>query len=200
MNTAIVIILAYLIGSIPSGLWIGQLFYKTDIRQHGSGNLGATNTFRVLGKKAGAVVTVMDILKGTLATLLPTFAILSNSHVHPLVAGVIAVVGHMFPIFAKFRGGKAVATSAGVLLGYHWPIFVILLIAFLLCLKAFKMVSLASMFAAVVAFIYGLTYAVLDQEYLLFAVVIALATFVIYRHRANIKRIKEGTEPKVTWI
>ncbi|AMA62860.1 MAG: glycerol-3-phosphate 1-O-acyltransferase PlsY [Kurthia gibsonii] len=200
MNTAIVIILAYLIGSIPSGLWIGQLFYKTDIRQHGSGNLGATNTFRVLGKKAGAVVTVMDILKGTLATLLPTFAILSNSHVHPLVAGVIAVVGHMFPIFAKFRGGKAVATSAGVLLGYHWPIFVILLIAFLLCLKAFKMVSLASMFAAVVAFIYGLTYAVLDQEYLLFAVVTALATFVIYRHRANIKRIKEGTEPKVTWI
>lgn len=200
MNTAIVIILAYLIGSIPSGLWIGQLFYKTDIRQHGSGNLGATNTFRVLGKKAGAVVTVMDILKGTLATLLPTFAILSNSHVHPLVAGVIAVVGHMFPIFAKFRGGKAVATSAGVLLGYHWPIFVILLIAFLLCLKAFKIVSLASMFAAVVAFIYGLTYAVLDQEYLLFAVVTALATFVIYRHRANIKRIKEGTEPKVTWI
>lgn len=200
MNTAIVIILAYLIGSIPSGLWIGQLFYKTDIRQHGSGNLGATNTFRVLGKKAGAVVTVMDILKGTLATLLPTFAILSNSHVHPLVAGVIAVVGHMFPIFAKFRGGKAVATSAGVLLGYHWPIFVILLIAFLLCLKAFKMVSLASMFAAIVAFIYGLTYAVLDQEYLLFAVVTALATFVIYRHRANIKRIKEGTEPKVTWI
>lgn len=200
MNTAIVIILAYLIGSIPSGLWIGQLFYKTDIRQHGSGNLGATNTFRVLGKKAGAVVTVMDILKGTLATLLPTFAILSNSHVHPLVAGVIAVVGHMFPIFAKFRGGKAVATSAGVLLGYHWPIFVILLIAFLLCLKAFKMVSLASMFAAVVAFIYGLTYAVLDQEYLLFAVVTVLATFVIYRHRANIKRIKEGTEPKVTWI
>lgn len=200
MNTAIVIILAYLIGSIPSGLWIGQLFYKTDIRQHGSGNLGATNTFRVLGKKAGAVVTVMDILKGTLATLLPTFAILSNSHVHPLVAGVIAVVGHMFPIFAKFRGGKAVATSAGVLLGYHWPIFVILLIAFLLCLKAFKMVSLASMFAAVVAFIYGLTYAVLDQEYLLFAVVTALVTFVIYRHRANIKRIKEGTEPKVTWI
>ncbi|GED19081.1 MULTISPECIES: glycerol-3-phosphate 1-O-acyltransferase PlsY [Kurthia] len=200
MNTAIVIILAYLIGSIPSGLWIGQLFYKTDIRKHGSGNLGATNTFRVLGKKAGAVVTVMDILKGTLATLLPTFAILSNSHVHPLVAGVIAVVGHMFPIFAKFRGGKAVATSAGVLFGYHWPIFVILLIAFLLCLKAFKMVSLASMFAAVVAFIYGLTYAVLDQEYLLFAVVTALATFVIYRHRANIKRIKEGTEPKVTWI
>lgn len=200
MNTAIVIILAYLIGSIPSGLWIGQLFYKTDIRQHGSGNLGATNTFRVLGKKAGAVVTVMDILKGTLATLLPTFAILSNSHVHPLVAGVIAVVGHMFPIFAKFRGGKAVATSAGVLLGYHWPIFVILLIAFLLCLKAFKMVSLASMFAAVVAFIYGLTYAVLDQEYLLFVVVTALATFVIYRHRANIKRIKEGTEPKITWI
>lgn len=200
MTTIIVIILAYLIGSIPSGLWIGQLFYKTDIRQQGSGNLGATNTFRILGKKAGAVVTVMDILKGTLATLLPTFALLSNSNVHPLIAGVIAVVGHMFPIFAKFKGGKAVATSAGVLLGYHWPIFILLLVAFLICLKICKMVSLSSMITAVLAFVYSIVYAIIDQEYYLLIITALLAFFVIYRHRSNIARIKNGTEPKITWI
>lgn len=200
MTTIIVIILAYLIGSIPSGLWIGQLFYKTDIRQQGSGNLGATNTFRILGKKAGAVVTVMDILKGTLATLLPTFALLSNSNIHPLIAGVIAVVGHMFPIFAKFKGGKAVATSAGVLLGYHWPIFILLLVAFLICLKICKMVSLSSMITAVLAFVYSIVYAIIDQEYYLLIITALLAFFVIYRHRSNIARIKNGTEPKITWI
>lgn len=200
MTTIIVIILAYLIGSIPSGLWIGQLFYQTDIREQGSGNLGATNTFRILGKKAGAVVTVMDILKGTLATLLPTFALLSNSHIHPLIAGAIAVVGHMFPIFAKFKGGKAVATSAGVLLGYHWPIFILLLVAFLICLKICKMVSLSSMITAVLAFIYSIVYAIIDQEYYLLIITALLAFFVIYRHRANITRIKNGTEPKITWI
>ena len=200
MTTIIVIILAYLIGSIPSGLWIGQLFYKTDIREQGSGNLGATNTFRILGKKARAVVTVMDILKGTLATLLPTFALLSNSHIHPLIAGAIAVVGHMFPIFAKFKGGKAVATSAGVLLGYHWPIFILLLVAFLICLKICKMVSLSSMITAVLAFIYSIVYAIIDQEYYLLIITALLAFFVIYRHRANITRIKNGTEPKITWI
>ncbi|GEK31712.1 glycerol-3-phosphate acyltransferase [Kurthia zopfii] len=200
MTTIIVIILAYLIGSIPSGLWIGQLFYKTDIRQQGSGNLGATNTFRILGKKAGAVVTVMDILKGTLATLLTTFALLSNSNIHPLIAGVIAVVGHMFPIFAKFKGGKAVATSAGVLLGYHWPIFILLLVAFLICLKICKMVSLSSMITAVLAFVYSIVYAIIDQEYYLLIITALLAFFVIYRHRTNITRIKNGTEPKITWI
>lgn len=200
MNTILVIILAYLLGSIPSGLWIGRLFYKTDIREHGSGNLGATNTFRVLGKKAGAVVTVMDILKATLATLLPTFALLANSNIHPLVAGVIAVVGHMYPIFAGFRGGKAVASSAGVLLGYHWPIFILLIIIFIICLKLFKMVSLASMIAAFSAFVYSVVYAFIDQEYYLLVISTLLATFVIYRHRSNITRIKNGTEPKVTWI
>lgn len=200
MNTILIIILAYLLGSIPSGLWIGRIFYKTDIREHGSGNLGATNTFRVLGKKAGAVVTVMDILKATLATLLPTFALLSDSNIHPLVAGVIAVVGHMFPIFAGFRGGKAVASSAGVLLGYHWPIFILLIIIFIICLKLFKMVSLASMIAAFSAFVYSVVYAFIDQEYYLLVISTLLATFVIYRHRSNISRIKNGTEPKVKWI
>ncbi|MGM9948589.1 MAG: glycerol-3-phosphate 1-O-acyltransferase PlsY [Lysinibacillus sp.] len=200
MVNALVILCAYLIGSIPSGLWVGKAFYKTDIRDHGSGNLGATNTFRILGKKAGSIVTVMDILKGTAAVLLPLLPYFQDTTVHPLLLGAVAVVGHMFPIFAGFKGGKAVATSAGVLLGYAWPLFVILVFAFLITLKITKMVSLTSMVASTVALIYSIIYGVVTGEWALCMLVAVLFTFIIYRHRANIERIKNGTEPKVTWI
>lgn len=200
MVNALIILCAYLIGSIPSGLWIGKAFYKTDIREHGSGNLGATNTFRILGKKAGIIVTVMDVLKGTAAVLLPLIPYFQDSSIHPLLLGAIAVVGHMFPIFASFRGGKAVATSAGVLLGYTWPLFVILVIVFLISLKITKMVSLTSMIASMIALIYSIIYGVVTGEWALCILVAVLSTFIIYRHRANIQRIKNGTEPKVTWI
>ena len=200
MVNALIILCAYLIGSIPSGLWIGKAFYKTDIREHGSGNLGATNTFRILGKKAGIIVTVMDVLKGTAAVLLPPIPYFQDSSIHPLLLGAIAVVGHMFPIFASFRGGKAVATSAGVLLGYTWPLFVILVIVFLISLKITKMVSLTSMIASLIALIYSIIYGVVTGEWALCILVAVLSTFIIYRHRANIQRIKNGTEPKVTWI
>ncbi|MFJ8235892.1 glycerol-3-phosphate 1-O-acyltransferase PlsY [Ureibacillus sp. NPDC094379] len=200
MVNAIILICAYLIGSIPSGLWIGKLFYKTDIRQHGSGNLGGTNSFRVLGKKAGIVVTSLDILKGTVATLLLLLPYFSESTIHPLILGVVAVVGHMFPIFAGFRGGKAVATSGGVLLGYSWPFFIVLIIAFFIALKATKIVSLSSMIVAVVGLVYSAIYWIVTGDFALFILVAVLAFFIFYRHRANIKRIKEGTEPKVKWI
>ena len=200
MVNALIILCAYLIGSIPSGLWIGKAFYKTDIREHGSGNLGATNTFRILGKKAGIIVTMMDVLKGTAAVLLPLIPYFQDSSIHPLLLGAIAVVGHMFPIFASFRGGKAVATSAGVLLGYTWPLFVILVIVFLISLKITKMVSLTSMIASLIALIYSIIYGVVTGEWALCILVAVLSTFIIYRHRANIQRIKNGTEPKVTWI
>jgi len=200
MINVLAIICAYLIGSIPSGLWIGKIFYKTDIREHGSGNLGATNTFRVLGKKAGIVVTVMDILKGTIATLLPTFSYFSDTGVHPLILGAIAAFGHMFPIFAGFRGGKAVATSGGVLLGYSWPFFVFLVIGFLILLKITKIVSLSSMLISLIAVVYSIIYWIVTGDYALFIMVVILASFIIYRHRSNIKRIKEGTEPKVKWL
>lgn len=120
METILLLVIAYLLGSIPSALWVGQLFYKMDIRQHGSGNLGGTNTFRVLGKKAGIAVTLLDILKGTAAVLLVVLPFFEQTNVHPLIPGIIAVIGHMYPIFAHFKGGKAVATSGGVLLGYNW--------------------------------------------------------------------------------
>lgn len=201
MTTFILLLLAYLIGSIPSGLWVGKLFYNTDIREHGSGNLGGTNTFRTLGKKAGLVVTIMDILKGTAATLLGALPFFESANVHPLILGIIAVVGHMFPIFAKFKGGKAVATSGGILLGYNWPIFVLLVVGFFIILKLTKMVSLTSMILSIIAVLYAIIYHyTIDHDLPLIGIVLLLAIFIFYRHRTNIKRIKEGTEPKVKWI
>jgi acyl phosphate:glycerol-3-phosphate acyltransferase len=190
----IIIILAYLIGSIPSGLIIGKKFFGVDIRQHGSGNLGGTNTFRVLGIKAGLAVTSADILKGTLAAALPIF--FQSEGMPILLAGIFAVIGHTYPVFAGFRGGKAVATSAGVLLCYAPLMFLITIAGFFVCLYITKYVSLSSMFGGLVAFIYSL----IVQDLPLIIVVTILVGFVIYRHRTNIKRIIDKTEPKVKWL
>ncbi len=200
MINAIALLCAYLIGSIPSALWIGKLFYKTDIREHGSGNLGGTNTFRVLGKKAGFIVTLMDILKGTAATVLILLPVFEDVTIHALILGAVAVVGHMFPIFAGFRGGKAVATSAGVILGYAWPLFLALLAVFFISLKFTKMVSLSSIIIAIGAFIYALINFIINGDYIFFIMITILAVFIVFRHRENIKRIKAGTEPKVKWL
>lgn len=193
-----IFILAYLLGSIPSGLIIGKVFYNTDIREHGSGNLGGTNTFRVLGVKAGLVVTIMDILKGTLAASLPD--LIDNFYaipeINPLLVGVFAVVGHMYPVFAGFRGGKAVATSAGVILYYDPIIFLVVLAAFFITLYFSKYVSLSSMVGAVTAVIYSIFFG----DWPLITVVVILSVFIFYRHRANIQRIRNKTEPKVKWL
>ncbi|TWT09210.1 glycerol-3-phosphate 1-O-acyltransferase PlsY [Planomicrobium sp. CPCC 101079] len=196
MDILLPVIIAYLLGSIPSALWIGKIFYKTDIRTKGSGNLGATNTFRTLGAKAGIVVTVLDILKGTAATLLP---MAMDTPVHPLILGLIAVIGHIFPVFAKFKGGKAVATSGGILLGYQWPLFLVAVVVLLIALKITKMVSLSSIILAIVFIIYTTIYAINTGDYPFMIVIIILASFIIFRHRANISRIRNGTEPKVKW-
>ena len=189
----VIIVLAYLLGSIPSGLIVGKVFYGVDIREHGSGNLGGTNTFRTLGKKAGLIVTIADILKGTVAVSIPLFF---GSDMHQLIAGIIAVVGHMYPIFAGFKGGKAVATSGGVLLGYAYPMFMIMFLIFFICLYITKYVSLSSIIAAIVSVIYAL----IIWDIPLIIVVSLMAAFVIYRHRANIKRIMNKTEPKIKWL
>lgn len=200
MINAIAVICAYLLGSIPSALWIGKLFFNTDIREHGSGNLGGTNTFRVLGKKAGIVVTLMDILKGTAAMFLVSLPIFADVTIPVLILGAVAVFGHMYPIFAGFRGGKAVATSAGVILAYNWIFFLSLLVIFLIVLKIWKMVSLSSIIIAIVAFMFALVNFILNGDYIFLIMIAILATFIIYRHRENMKRIKAGTEPKVKWI
>ncbi|MEK0289142.1 glycerol-3-phosphate 1-O-acyltransferase PlsY [Caldifermentibacillus hisashii] len=200
MNTVILFVLAYLIGSIPSGLIIGKVFYNTDIREHGSGNLGATNTFRTLGVKAGIVVMVADILKGTLATgladIFSYFQISLEWSISPLIIGAVAAFGHMYPIFANFRGGKAVATSGGVILYYEPVLFIILILIFIITLYLSKYVSLSSMVAGVVAIIYSL----FTRDIPLIVIVFLLSVFIFYRHRANIKRIKDKTEPKVKWL
>ena len=196
MTILLPILLAYLLGSIPSALWIGKLFYNTDIRTKGSGNLGATNTFRTLGKKAGIAVTLLDILKGTAATLIPLYI---ATDIHPLLLGVIAVIGHIYPVFAKFKGGKAVATSGGILLGYQWPLFIMAVAVLLIALKITKMVSLSSIILAVVFIIYTTFYGIYTGDYLFMIVIYILALFIIFRHRANISRIRAGTEPKINW-
>ncbi|MFE9943119.1 glycerol-3-phosphate 1-O-acyltransferase PlsY [Bacillus velezensis] len=193
MLIALFIILAYVIGSIPSGLIVGKLAKGIDIREHGSGNLGATNAFRTLGVKAGSVVIAADILKGTLAAALPY---LLHVPIHPLLAGVAAVIGHVFPVFAKFKGGKAVATSGGVLLFYAPLLFVTMVAVFFVFLFLTKFVSLSSMLTGIYTIIYSLF---VKDPYLL-VVVTLLTAFVIYRHRANIKRIINKTEPKIKWF
>ncbi len=191
-------ILAYLLGSIPSGLIIGKVFYKTDIREHGSGNLGGTNTFRTLGVKAGLAVTIADILKGTLAASLP---VLFHQDINPLLVGIFAVIGHMYPVFAGFRGGKAVATSAGVLLFYAPVMFLFVVIMFFISLYITKYVSLSSMIAGLSAIIYTIILGIVRTwDVPLIIVVFILASFVFYRHRANIKRILNKTEPKIKWL
>ena len=197
MDYLIFIIIAYLLGSIPFALIIGKIGYKIDIREHGSGNLGATNAFRVLGKKAGIFVTLADILKGTLATLIPLFAsYFYDIEVSRLIVGVFAVLGHTYPIFAKFKGGKAVATSGGIILGINPLLFIAMVVTFILCLYLSKYVSLASMITGVVSTIISLFL----NDWLLFAMILILTIFVFYRHKENIKRIKNKTEPKITWM
>ncbi|HEN2175134.1 glycerol-3-phosphate 1-O-acyltransferase PlsY, partial [Enterococcus faecium] len=191
----------YLLGSIPSGVWIGKLFFKKDIRQHGSGNTGTTNTFRVLGKTAGIVVLLMDILKGTLATCLPMIFHLSG--INPLWFGVCAILGHTFPIFAGFKGGKAVATSAGMLLGFNPVFFVYSCIIFIVSLFCTSMVSLSSMISAVLITLstivlpYVAPVILAKPNWLLTIIAFLVSSFIFYRHKDNIKRIRNHTESRI---
>lgn len=194
MDYFLLALIAYLLGSIPFALIVGKIGYNTDIREHGSGNLGGTNTFRVLGVKAGLIVTIADILKGTLATCLPY--LFGYEQVNPLIIGVFAVVGHMYPIFAKFKGGKAVATSGGLLLGISPLLFLIILVSFFIVLYLSKYVSLASMVTGIVAIIVS----AIQQQIGLIIITTLLTIFVFYRHRTNIKRIINKSEPKIKWM
>ena len=183
--------MAYLLGSIPSGLWIGRKFFQIDIRQHGSGNLGATNSFRILGKKAGTIVLLMDLLKGSISVLL-----LKQMDLHgisPLIIALFAVVGHTYPLFANFKGGKAVATFAGVILAYQPVLFLIGLGIFILTLAISKMVSFTSMLTISIGVLLTLYF----QDIVLTIIALLADIFIIYRHRTNVQRILNGTEPKV---
>ena len=185
-------IVAYLLGSIPSGLWVGQYFFQKDIRQFGSGNLGSTNAFRVLGKKAGSVVLFLDVFKGFLAMVL-AMTVFKQESLSPLWIASFAVIGHTFPLFASFKGGKAVATFAGMILAYQPLLLLYGLIIFLALLAITRMVSLTAM----VTITAGVFLSLLFNDWTLTAFALAIDIFIIYRHRSNIQRILNGTENKV---
>ena len=202
MMIVVMLILSYLIGAFPSGLVIGKLFFKKDIRQFGSGNTGATNSFRVLGRPAGFVVTFLDIFKGFITVFfpiwLPVYADgpISTFFTNGLIVGLFAILGHVYPIYLKFKGGKAVATSAGVVLGVNPILLLILAAIFFLVLKTFKYVSLSSIVAAICCVIGSL----IIQDYILLAVSGIVSIILIIRHKTNIVRIFKGEEPKIKWM
>ena len=185
--------MAYLLGSIPSAVWVGKLLHGVDVRDHGSGNAGATNTFRVLGKKAGIIVMAMDILKGLAAASLILFLgdqVEKESFQYvnlQLLFGFLAVIGHLFPIFAQFRGGKGIATLFGMILAIHYP-------SALLCLGFFLLV-LGSILAAI-SFPLGLVYIFHEKTPLFVAFAISAALLVVLTHQKNIKKLVRGTENK----
>ena len=185
-------LVAYLLGSIPSGLWVGQYFFQKDIRQFGSGNLGSTNAFRVLGKKAGSIVLFCDVFKGFLAMIL-AMTVFKQESLSPLWIASFAVIGHTFPLFASFKGGKAVATFAGMILAYQPLLLLYGLMIFLALLAITRMVSLTAM----VTITAGVLLSLLFNDWTLTAFVLAIDIFIIYRHRSNIQRILNGTENKV---
>jgi glycerol-3-phosphate acyltransferase PlsY len=197
---ALLIILAYIIGSITTAVWIGKFFYNIDVREFGSGNAGATNTFRVLGQKAGIPVLIIDILKGSLAVsaaFLSTYDFMSDEFINlQLVLGIAALVGHIFPVFAGFRGGKGVATILGIVICILPLSCCLSLLVFIIVLFASRMVSLSSMLAGIsfpffLHFVFHNTNSILT----IFSVVVAL--LLIVTHRKNILRIINKQESKI---
>ncbi|HFG9118557.1 TPA: glycerol-3-phosphate 1-O-acyltransferase PlsY [Staphylococcus argenteus] len=202
MMIIVMLLLSYLIGAFPSGFVIGKVFFKKDIRQFGSGNTGATNSFRVLGRPAGFLVTFLDIFKGFITVFFPLWlpvhadGPISTFFTNGLIVGLFAILGHVYPIYLKFQGGKAVATSAGVVLGVNPILLLILAIIFFVVLKIFKYVSLASIVAAICCVISSL----IIQDYILLVVSFLVSIILIIRHRSNIARIFRGEEPKIKWM
>jgi len=200
MTIAILLVLAYLIGSIPTAVWVSKKVYGIDIREHGSGNAGATNTFRILGSKAGSGVMLVDMLKGFIAVKLSLFSPYpwtSEPFVNlQIFLGLAAVVGHIFPIWADFRGGKGIATLFGMILGIQPLAAVSLVGVFLLMLFLTRYVSLSSISASI-AFPLLILFIFHEPEisYRLFA--IATACLVVFTHHKNIGRLINGNENKV---
>lgn len=197
------LILAYLCGSIPTAVWIGQAFFGVDVREYGSGNAGATNTFRVLGKKAGVPVMLIDILKGWTATNLAFFIGVSTTGAYnspeytnyALALGIAAVMGHLFPVFAGFRGGKGIATLFGMILAINLPAALLCVGVFILILLVTRYVSLASIMAG---FAYPVAVAIIypiSRPVIIYGMCMCL--LILVTHQKNIERLLKGTESKV---
>jgi glycerol-3-phosphate acyltransferase PlsY len=193
--------IAYILGSIPTAIWAGRVFRGIDIREHGSGNAGAANAIRVLGWKTGVPVLLIDMAKGWLAAMLPVFfglaepdtALITNLQIG---TGLTAILGHIFPVFAKFRGGKGVATAAGVLLAVHPLLTLSCLGVFLIVFLITRIVSVSSMSAGIAFPI--LLFVFFDTPSLIFRIFsIFVAIALLITHKNNIKRLIKGEEKKL---
>lgn len=195
------IVMAYLIGSIPTSVWFGQYFYGTDVREHGSGNAGATNTMRVLGVKAGVIVLAIDILKGVGVIALSVvfksyFSVNEYFVIYQLIIGLIALVGHLFPVFAGFNGGKGVATLAGIVLALFPEVFLICLGIFVSVFLPTRYVSLGSILSAIAFPVFVIfVFKVELVSKIVFSVL--TAAILLLAHRKNIQRLLKGKERKV---
>lgn len=195
------VIIGYLLGSIPFALVIGKLFFRTDIRQHGSNNLGGGNAGRVLGKKAGLAVMALDLLKVTLVIFI--VSCFQGGEWYMTVAGLAAAAGHCFPLFANFKGGKAVAVMYGFLFGmalfggYSLWIFLLPLISFLVILYLGKIIALASIFSAMINTVY-LLFTTGNSP--VFWASLIFSAVILVRHKSNLMRIRQGIENKITWM
>lgn len=195
------ILIGYLLGSVPTAVWVGKIRYDKDVREYGSKNAGATNTFRVLGKKAGIFVLSVDVLKGALAVLAPYFLFdlsWNNDFLIQLkiIGGVSAVLGHILPLFAGFRGGKGVATSLGIILGIH-PLAALTCVGiFLVVFILSNFVSLGAIIAAI-SFPLAVEFLFLNENDTLRIFSLILSAAVIIAHRKNIQRLIRGNENKM---
>ncbi len=201
MKELLLIIMAYLIGSIPTAVWISKSFFGIDIREYGSGNAGATNTFRILGSRWGTIVMAVDVIKGVIATslyiLLPYYLTSEWDRTNFMVGlGLAAVLGHIFPIWADFRGGKGVATLFGMIIAIQPLVAVCCVGVFLLVLYLTRFVSLSSILASI-AFAVFILFIFNEKEPLYRAFAIAVALLVVLTHQKNITRILKGCESKV---
>lgn len=201
MNEFLLIVLAYLIGSVPTSVWVSKSFFGIDIRDYGSGNAGATNTYRVLGSKWGTFVMVVDVLKGVIATslyiLLPFYMHDEWHRTNFMVGlGLAAVLGHIFPVFADFKGGKGVATLFGMVIAIQPLVAVCCVGVFLLVLYLTRFVSLSSILASI-AFAVFILFIFNERETLYRVFAVAVALMVILTHQKNINRLLKGTESKV---
>jgi len=194
---------AYLLGSIPSSVWIGKYFFGIDVREHGSGNAGATNTIRVLGKKPGFIVLFLDFFKGFIATGLPVYFFSwvepnSNKLINwQIIHGVLALMGHIYPVFASFKGGKGIASLLGLAVSLSPLMAIICVVVFISMVWITKYISIGSMMAALASPL--VTYILYNmQKPSLLAFCCFAAVLVIYTHRTNIKRLRNGTENKFT--
>jgi glycerol-3-phosphate acyltransferase PlsY len=202
-TVTVLAIVAYLLGSIPSAVWIGKHFYGIDIREHGSHNAGTTNTLRVLGRRAAIPVFVIDFLKGFVAVTLSNLVFyhdgtsLNDLYLVKILLVVAAVLGHIFPLFAGFRGGKGVATMAGAVMGVDPAGVMVCLAVWVVMLMVTHYVSLSSMIAGatfpIVMMISPKTNGSLAM--IIFSFVVAI--MLVITHRKNIKRLREGTESKI---